>query len=89
MTVSAIKNHHPERLMSWRRLTATATPGMNKTREEIPFNMATPMIKSKIEVTIPTSSENTLHHQYSDRLDLVRKSKYLRNPDDIDCVKLI
>ena len=89
MTVSAIKNHHPERLMSWRRLTATATPGMNKTREEIPFNMATPMIKSKIEVTIPTSSENALHHQYSDRLDLVRKSKYRCSPEETAWVKVI
>ncbi len=27
--------------------------------------------------------ENRVHHQYSDLLDLVLKSKYLRNPEDI------
>ena len=89
MIVSAIKNHHPDRLMSCRRLTATATPGMNKTREEIPFKTATPIIRSKIEVTIPTNSEKTLHHQYSDRLDLVRKSKYRCSPEETAWVKFI
>ncbi len=82
MTVSAIKNHHPDRLMSWRRLTATATPGVNSTSEEIPFRTATPMIRSAVEVTMPTNSEKTLHHQYSDRLDLVRKSKYRFSPEE-------
>ncbi len=89
MTVSAIKNHHPDRLMSWRRLTATATPGMNRTKDEIPFRTATPMIRSKVEVTIPTNSEKTLHHQYSDRLDLVRKSRYRCNPDETAWLKVI
>ena len=89
MIVNAIKNHQPERLMSWSRLIATANPGMNRTREEIPFRTATPIIRSKVEVTSPTNSEKTLHHQYSDLLDLVRKSRYLRKPDATDSVKLI
>lgn len=82
MIVNAIKNHHPERLTSWRRLTATAIPGMNKASDESPFKMATPIIRSRRDVAIPTSSENTLHHQYSDRLDLVRKSKYRCSPEE-------
>ena len=40
-------------------------------------------------VASPTSTAKTCHHQNSDRLDLVLKSKYLRNPEDIDCVKSI
>ncbi len=89
MIVNAIKNHQPERLMSWRRLIATAIPGMNKTSDVSPFKTATPIIRSTIEVTIPTNIENTLHHQYSDRLDRVRKSKYRCSPEETAWVKFI
>lgn len=82
MIVNVIKNHHPERLTSWRRLIATAIPGMNNANDEIPFKTVAPIIRSRSDVTIPTSSENKLHHQYSDRLDLVRKSKYRCSPEE-------
>lgn len=89
MIVNAIKNHHPERLMSWRRLTATAIPGMNKASDVIPLKTATPIDRSMIEVTIPTNAENRLHHQYSDRLDRVRKSKYRCSPEETAWAKVI
>jgi hypothetical protein len=89
MIVNATKNHQPERLMSWRRLIATANPGMNRIREVIPLMTATPISRSRVEVTIPVNSEKTLHHQYSDRLDLVRKSKYRASPEETAWVKVI
>ena len=40
-------------------------------------------IASKIVAATDTRMANKVHHQYSERLDLVRKSKYLRKPDEI------
>jgi|TARA_B100001123_G_C14950909_1_gene883656 hypothetical protein len=58
------------------------------------MNNATELIESKIEVpsnksssrivaTRETKIRNNVQNQYSDRLDLVLKSKYLRNPEAI------
>jgi hypothetical protein len=39
---------------------------------------------SELVMTTEISNAKRVHHQYSDRLDLVLTSKYLRNPEDID-----
>ena len=91
MIVKAIRNHHPVRLMSWSRLTATANPGMNKTTVFKVSRIASPPKSnwSSIVVTTEAKMENKVHHQYSDLLDLVLKSKYRRNPEETACVKFI
>jgi len=85
INVKAMRNHHPERSTSWRRRIATASPGINRANELIVSEIGAPpnKIASKIVAATDTSMANKVHHQYSERLDLVRKSKYLRNPDDI------
>ena len=85
MIVNTIRNHHPDRLTSWRRLIVTANPGINRAREPMVSRTDAPPNSStyRIVATIESSIENTVHHQYSDRLDLVLKSKYLRNPEEI------
>lgn len=91
MIVNAIRNHHPDLSMSCSRLTATANPGMNNTivltvsKIAVPPNSTSSITVAAMEDRI----ENNVHHQYSDRLDLVRKSTYLRNPEAIDWVKFI
>ena len=86
MIVNTIRNHHPDRLTSWSRLIATANPGISRARELMVSRIAAPpnTSASKIAAAMETSKANKDHHQYSERLDLVRKSKYLRNPEDID-----
>ena len=84
MIVKIIRSHHAERPMSWRRLAPTAKPGMNKatllrvSRTSSPPNKAA----SKTVATTDRRTENNVHHQYSDLLDLVLKSKYLLNPEE-------
>ena len=91
MMVKIIRSHHAERSMSWRRLAPTAKPGMNKatllmvSRTAVPPNNAA----SKTVATTDSSTENNVHHQYSDLLDLVLKSKYLLNPEETAWVKFI
>lgn len=84
MIVNTIRNHHPDRPMSWRRLTATAIPGINMARELMVSRTADPPNNnaSRTVAAMESSKENKVHHQYSDRLDLVLKSKYLRNPEE-------
>jgi hypothetical protein len=89
--VRIIRSHHAERPMSWRRLAPTAKPGMNKapllrvSRTAAPPNNAA----SKTVATPDSSTENNVHHQYSDLLDLLLKSKYLLNPEETAWVKFI
>jgi len=91
MMVNAIKNHHPDRSTSCSRLIATANPGRNNamvfnvSRTAVPPNNTA----SRIVAATEASTENKVHHQYSDRLDLVLKSIYLRKPEDIAWVKVI
>ena len=89
--VNAIKIHHAVRLMSWRRLAATAIPGMNNANELMASRIAAPLniSASSIVAATDTTMENKVQYQYSDRLDLVLKSKYLLNPDEIAWVKFI
>jgi len=89
--VNAISIHHAVRLMSWRRLAATAIPGINRTNELMVSSIAAPpnITASSTVAAIDTSKANKVHHQYSDRLDLVLKSIYLLNPDEIAWVKFI
>jgi len=54
-------------------------------RTAVPPNNAA----SKTVATTDSSTENNVHHQYSDLLDLVLKSKYLLNPEEIAWVKFI
>ena len=91
MMVKAIRNHHPDRSVSCRRLTATVTPGINKTMAFRVSSIGAPLnsTSSKIVATADAKMENKVHHQYSDLLDLVVKSKYLRNPEAIACVNVI
>ena len=77
--------------MSWARLIPRAIPGINKASEEIvsktadsPNNRASSAVPAK-----GASKENKVHHQYSDLLDLVLKSKYRRNPEATAWVKFI
>jgi len=77
--------------MSWRRLAATAIPGINNANELMVSRIATPpniSVSSAVAAT-DTTMENKVQYQYSDRLDLVLKSKYLLNPDEIAWVKFI
>ena len=85
INVNAMRIHHPDRSTSWRRRMATASPGINRANELIVSEIGVPpnTIASKIVAATDTSMANKVHHQYSDRLDLVRKSKYLWKPDDI------
>ena len=66
-----------------------AVPGIMSKREEILSAIAVPpnTTSSTMVATTETKMVNKVHHQYSDRLDRVRKSKYLRNPDETACVK--
>lgn len=91
MIVNAIRIHHAVRLMSWRRLAATAIPGISKANELMESNTAAPpnISASSTVAAADTIRANKVHHQYSDRLDLVLKSKYLLNPDAIAWVKFI
>ena len=97
MIVKQIRIHHPQRSTSCRRLTDTANPGINRVKVasvlrglQVDSTVSHPKNNpSRIAVASPTSAANNCHHQNSDRLDLVLKSKYLRNPEDIDCVKPI
>jgi hypothetical protein len=77
--------------MSWRRLAATAIPGINNANELMVSSTAAPpnISASSTTAATETSKANKVHHQYSDRLDLVLKSKYLLNPDEIAWVKFI
>ena len=85
MMVKAIRNHQPDRSVSCSRLTATVTPGINKTRVFKAASIAAQSnsTSSKTVATADAKMENKVHHQYSDLLDLVVKSKYLRNPEAI------
>ena len=89
--VKAIRIHHPDRLPSWRRLTVTANPGMGRAKKERPSRIVAPPndSASRIDIAIETNMAKKVHHQYSDSDDLVRNSKYLRNPENIDSVKLV
>ena len=64
---------------------ATASPGINRANELMVSKIGAPpnTKASKIVAATDTSMANKVHHQYSERLDLVRKSKYLRKPDEI------
>ena len=64
----------------------TANPGIKRLNPVMVSRISVPPNKnaSRIEDATETSKANSDHHQYSDRLDLVRKSKYLRIPEDID-----
>jgi hypothetical protein len=77
--------------MSWRRLAATAIPGINNANELMVSRIATPpnISASSTAAATDTTMENKVQYQYSDRLDLVLKSKYLLNPDEIAWVKFI
>jgi hypothetical protein len=89
--VNAIRIHHAVRLMSWSRLAATAIPGMNRTTVLMVSSIANPpnKIASSAVAATETSKANNVQYQYSDRLDLVLKSKYLLNPDEIAWVNVI
>jgi len=91
MIVNAIRIHHAVRLISWRRLAATAIPGISKATELMLSSTAAPpnITASSTVAATDTSRANKVHHQYSGRLDLVLKSKYLLNPDAIAWVKFI
>ena len=77
MIVNTIRNHHPDRPMSWRRLTATAIPGVKMARELMVSRTADPPNNnaSMTVAAMESSCENKVHNQYSDRLDMVRKPK--------------
>ena len=91
MIVNAIRIHHPVRLISWRRLAATAIPGIKRANVLMVSRIGAPpnTIASKTVTIAETSRANSVHHQYSDRLDLVLKSKYLLNADETAWGKFI
>ena len=64
---------------------ATASPGINRANELMVSEIGAPpnKIASRTVAATDIKMANKVHHQYSDRLDLVRKSKYLRNPDEM------
>ena len=92
ITVNANRNHQPDRSVSCNRRTATAIPGINRTRAlrvYSGFDSPPNRTSSQIVATADATIENKVHHQYSDLLDLVLKSRYLRKPEAIDCAKVI
>ena len=64
---------------------------MNNANELMVSRIAAPLniSASSIVAATDTTMENKVQYQYSDRLDLVLKSKYLLNPDEIAWVKFI
>ena len=64
---------------------------MNNANELMASRIAAPLniSASSIVAATDTTMENKVQYQYSDRLDLVLKSKYLLNPDEIAWVKFI
>ena len=79
--MNAMRIHQPDRSTSWRRLTPTAMPGINRAKEIMALRAVIPNTASSTVATTVTSMPNKYHHQYYDLLDRVRKSKYLRNPE--------
>ena len=91
-TIKGRPNHHPLRLMSWRRRTITAAEG--KVRPTLTIAPAVPvspkgepLAKSMIPAAIPARTWNKMNHQYSERVARPEKVAYLRKHSDMDSPK--